>query len=208
MVRRFIDVSLALLILMLLSPLLVILAIWIKLGSPGPVFHRALRVGERGRPFFLVKFRTMVVDAAKLGPPVTVNNDHRVTRAGRFLRGTKLDEFPQFWNVLKGEMTLVGPRPEDPSFVARYTQEQREILKYRPGLTSPASLLYSDEASYLGSDWETVYEKEILCRKIDVDLAYLKTRSIWNDFVQLGYTVLRVFKLHNNDKERRETLSG
>jgi lipopolysaccharide/colanic/teichoic acid biosynthesis glycosyltransferase len=208
MVRRFIDVSLALLILMLLSPLLVILAIWIKLDSPGPVFHRALRVGERGRPFFLVKFRTMVVDAAKLGPPVTVNNDHRVTRAGRFLRGTKLDEFPQFWNVLKGEMTLVGPRPEDPSFVARYTQEQREILKYRPGLTSPASLLYSDEASYLGSDWETVYEKEILCRKIDVDLAYLKTRSIWNDFVQLGYTVLRVFKLHNNDKERRETLSG
>jgi len=207
-IRRSIDVVLASIILVLAAPVFLIIAISIRLDSRGPVLYKALRVGERGQLFFLLKFRTMIVEAAKVGPPITVNGDSRITAVGKLLRRTKLDELPQFWNVLVGEMSLVGPRPEDPDIVNRYTPAQREILSYRPGITSPASLLYSNEAAYLcEQNWETVYATEILPRKISIDLEYLKERSIWKDFVQVVRTAVYIFNPSNHDKRHQADIT-
>src|SRR4030042_5539903 len=145
MMKRLFDFSSALIGLIVLSPLLLITSVVIKLTSPGPIFHRGERVGLDGRLFYLYKFRTMVADAASMGPGITAQNDQRVTRTGRFLRATKIDELPQLINVLKGDMSLVGPRPEDPRYVEQYTPDEKQILKVRPGITSAASLTYRHE---------------------------------------------------------------
>jgi lipopolysaccharide/colanic/teichoic acid biosynthesis glycosyltransferase len=144
-VRRLLEAAVSLTGLVILSPLLVALAILVKATSRGPVFYRGERVGLRGRLFRVWKFRSMTVDAERTGPGITADADPRVTRVGRFLRRFKLDELPQLVNVLAGDMSLVGPRPEDPRYVALYTPEQRAVLEVRPGLTSPASLRYADE---------------------------------------------------------------
>lgn len=179
---RMLDLVAATVGLILLSPLFLILALWIKLSSPGPVFYRARRIGQGGRLFHLYKFRTMVVDADQQGPGLTMAGDSRITPAGRFLRRTKLDELPQLVNVLKGEMSLVGPRPEDPRYVALYTPEQQKLLQVRPGITSIASLHYRQESDLLrGRDWETVYTQEILPHKLALELNYLQKRTLWRD---------------------------
>lgn len=149
MVKRLFDVIVAAVGLIVLSPLFVLLAIWIKLDSQGPVFYRAERVGKGGRLFRMYKFRGMLDNPAQIGLGITARGDPRVTRAGRFLRGTKLDELPQLINVLHGEMSLVGPRPEDPRYVTLYSLEQRLVLSVRPGITSPASVAYRDEEAML-----------------------------------------------------------
>ena len=133
--RRAMDVVVALGGLIILSPVLLLIALLVKFTSPGPVFYRARRVGKGGREFDLYKFRTMVADADRRGPQLTLAEDPRVTQLGRWLRTHRLDEIPQLWNVLRGEMSLVGPRPEDPSYVSRYTKEQRRVLEARPGVT-------------------------------------------------------------------------
>ncbi|MEW5956397.1 MAG: sugar transferase, partial [Chloroflexota bacterium] len=172
LIRGF-DIIAAGLGLIMLAPLFVIIALAIKLTSPGPVFYLAQRVGRYGRPFKLYKFRSMVVGADRQGPGITVNRDSRITPVGRFLRNFKLDELPQLLNVLWGEMSLVGPRPEDPRYVAWYTREQRQVLNVRPGLTSPASVYYREEETLLnGDNWETIYRKQILPRKLAAELAY------------------------------------
>jgi lipopolysaccharide/colanic/teichoic acid biosynthesis glycosyltransferase len=181
-VRRLIDMLAAMGGLAVLSPLLAVLAVWIKLDSPGPVLYAARRTGRGGNPFRLYKFRSMTADADRSGPAITGAGDRRVTRAGRFLRGTKLDELPQLINVLRGEMSLIGPRPEDPRYVDLYTEEQRAILAYRPGITSPASLAFRHEEQLLqGSDWESMYRTQVMPIKVAIDLAYMASRSLRTD---------------------------
>ncbi len=193
---RFIDILGSALGLILLSPLLVLIAILVRLSSPGPVFHRAVRVGKGGAPFRLYKFRTMVVGAAQAGPGVTVGGDPRITPLGRLLRRYKLDELPQLINVLKGEMSLVGPRPEDPRYVAHYNAAQRRVLRVPPGITSAASLRYRHEESILAAaaDWESAYINQILPEKLAIDLAYLQTRTLFTDLTLILQTLLAVFK--------------
>jgi lipopolysaccharide/colanic/teichoic acid biosynthesis glycosyltransferase len=177
--------------LLMLSPVFLIIGLAVKITSAGPVFHRAERVGQDGHLFKLYKFRSMVLDADRRGPGITAKDDPRVTRVGRFLRRTKLDELPQLINILQGEMSLVGPRPEDPRYVALYTPQQRQVLVVRPGITSPASLHYREEETLLsGEDWETTYVKEILPHKLAIDLAYLRRRTFWTDLILILKTVL------------------
>ncbi len=192
--RRVLDIVASLVGLIMLSPLFICLAALIKLDSPGPVFYRALRVGKDGKLFYLYKFRSMVVDAERSGPKITTRGDARVTRVGRFLRRSKLDELPQLINVLKGDMSLVGPRPEDPRYVALYTTEQLRVLTVRPGITSAASLAYRDEEQLLtGENWETVYREEVLPHKLAIDLAYLEQRTLLSDLKLILKTIAAMF---------------
>lgn len=195
MAKRIFDIVGAALGIALLSPLLLAIAALIKATSPGPALHRARRVGLGGRPFTLYKFRTMVFNADRLGPGITGRQDPRITPPGRFLRGAKLDELPQFFNVVKGDMSLVGPRPEDPRYVAMYTPEQREILGVRPGITGVASVTYRHEELMLsGTDPERAYIAEIMPRKLELELAYLKRRSFWSDLGILARTFVEVLR--------------
>ena len=195
MFRRLFDAAASAAGLVVLSPLFALLAIWIKLDSPGPVFYRAERVGKDGRLFHMFKFRSMVRDAAEMGPGLTARGDPRVTRAGRVLRRTKLDELPQLINVLRGEMSLVGPRPEDPRYVALYSPDQRRILSMRPGMTSLASLKYRDEEDLLwNDDVDDLYSRFLMPRKLEIDLAYVDTRTVWSDFKVLAMTIAALFR--------------
>lgn len=188
MIRLF-EVILAFWGLIFFSPLLLIVAIWIKLDTPGPIFYRPQRVGQGGQFFRLVKFRTMLAGADRRGPGITTAGDRRITAAGRFLRKTKIDELPQLVNVLKGDMGLVGPRPEDPHYVALYTAAQRQVLAARPGITSPASLRYRNEEQLLaGTDWERIYLQKIMPDKLQIELEYLARRTIWTDLLLVFHT--------------------
>jgi lipopolysaccharide/colanic/teichoic acid biosynthesis glycosyltransferase len=181
---RLLDVLASLLGLILLSPLFLLVAVAIKLDSVGPVFYRAMRVGREGRPFQLYKFRSMVNDADRGGPEITTAADERITELGRLLRRTKVDELPQLINVLRGQMSLVGPRPEDPCYVALYTREQRQVLAVRPGITSTASVRYRHEEELLseaGSNWKQVYIQEVMPHKLQMELDYLERRTLWTD---------------------------
>jgi lipopolysaccharide/colanic/teichoic acid biosynthesis glycosyltransferase len=190
---RLLDFLAAAIGLVILSPALAIVGLGVKLTSPGPIFYRALRVGKGGKLFRLYKFRTMVVGADRVGPGITVAGDRRITRLGQFLRRTKIDELPQLLNVLRGEMSLVGPRPEDPHYVALYTPEQRRVLAARPGITSPASLAFRDEATSLqGPDWERKYVQEIMPCKLEIELRYLAHRSALTDLSLILATIRTV----------------
>jgi lipopolysaccharide/colanic/teichoic acid biosynthesis glycosyltransferase len=194
-IRRALDLFAGVAGLLLLSPIFALIALLIRLDSPGPVFYRAQRVGREGKLFYLFKFRSMVSGADKSGPGITAKSDGRITCAGRFLRRTKLDELPQLINVLRGEMSLVGPRPEDPHYVALYTPEQRRILSVRPGITSAASLQYRREEELLsGVDWEQVYRQEVMPAKIAIDLAYLQNRTVWTDILLTLRTILSIWR--------------
>jgi lipopolysaccharide/colanic/teichoic acid biosynthesis glycosyltransferase len=192
--RRF-EIAGATLGLVLAGPLLLLLAIAIKIESRGPVFFRGVRVGLHGHRFRIFKFRSMVADAEQSGPGITAAGDSRVTRLGRLLRRFKLDELPQLLNVLKGEMSIVGPRPEDPRYVAHYTAEQRHVLSVRPGITGAASVRYRHEEVLLrGPDWETVYLTVIMPDKLKIDLAYIEHWSFGSDLkvlVQTGAALYR-----------------
>lgn len=191
MMIRLLDLFASVTGLALLSPLLVLIAIAIKLDSPGSVFFRGQRVGRGGRLFKIYKFRSMMADAAQKGPGITTAGDPRITRVGEVLRRTKLDELPQLINVVRGEMSLVGPRPEDLRYVPLYTPEQRRVLSVRPGMTSPASLRFRHEEELLqGEDWERAYLSEVLPAKLQIELEYLERRSVWTDLRVIVQTVL------------------
>lgn len=191
---RLLDVVISLAGLILLSPFFLLVAVLVKLDSSGPVLYRAKRAGEGGRPFQLYKFRTMVSHADRRGPGITVADDGRITQVGRLLRRTKVDELPQLINVLKGEMSLVGPRPEDPRYVALYTPEQRRVLAVRPGITSPASVRFRREADLLESpDWEQVYVEQVMPSKLQIELDYLEQRTVWSDLGVILDTLLALF---------------
>jgi lipopolysaccharide/colanic/teichoic acid biosynthesis glycosyltransferase len=176
--------------LVILSPLLVLIALAIRLSSGRPVVYRANRVGQHGKEFGLYKFRTMVADADRQGPGITSLHDSRITSIGRFLRRTKLDELPQLINVFDGEMSLVGPRPEDPRYVRLYTPEQQAILQYRPGITSKASLQYRNEQQMLsGPNWEQTYIEVVMISKLVVDLEYARRANLLSDIVLILQTI-------------------
>lgn len=188
--KRAFDVLASTAGLVILAPLFVVVAVAIKLDSVGPIFYRATRSGQDGEPFPLIKFRSMAADADRQGPGITAAGDRRVTRVGKFLRRTKIDELPQLFNVLKGEMSIVGPRPEDPRYVALYTDDQRQVLSVRPGLTSPASLAYRHEEALLtGDDWERVYLEQVLPAKLALDLRYVENASLGSDLGIIARTV-------------------
>ncbi len=191
MLRRWIDVLASAGGLVLISLLLVGVALAVRWQDGGPIFYRATRVGKDGRLFRLYKFRTMVLNADRLGPAVTTSGDPRITPVGRWLRRTKLDELPQLFNVLVGDMSLVGPRPEDPRYVALYNPEQREVLRVRPGITSAASFAYRREEQMLvGADWETVYREQVMPAKLALDRDYLARRTVFSDVWLMVQTVL------------------
>jgi lipopolysaccharide/colanic/teichoic acid biosynthesis glycosyltransferase len=181
--KRLIDVVAAFLGLIILAPLLVVVAVAIVLDSPGPVFFRQERVGLHGRRFKLWKFRTMQPDAARSGPMLTERGDPRVTRVGRLLRRWKVDEFPQVINVLVGDMSLVGPRPELPQLVAFYTEQERKVLAVRPGITGPSQLAFRDEEERVppGVDIVRYHVEHILRPKLRGDLAYVEQHSTCRD---------------------------
>lgn len=187
---RVLDVAGAGIGLILLSPLLLALATAIKAASRGPALFRPIRIGRNYRPFTLYKFRSMSDGAHRLGPAITSAEDPRVTPLGGRLRRLKLDELPQLINVLKGEMSLVGPRPEDPAYVVRYSREQLAILDVRPGMTSPASLHYKAEEAHLtGEDWEDHYIHEVMPAKLAIDWEYLGRRTPWSDVWVVAKTI-------------------
>lgn len=193
--KRALDLIAAVLATALLSPLFAAIAIWIKLDSRGPVFFRQVRVGQFGKCFRIMKFRTMVVDAEDRGPQLTIGSDRRVTRSGQSLRRSKLDELPQLLNVMKGEMSLVGPRPEVPRYVELYSEEQRQILAFKPGITSPASIASRDEGKLLARqpDPEHFYCAELMPAKIREDLSYAQRATMWSDCAMIAKTVFRIF---------------
>jgi lipopolysaccharide/colanic/teichoic acid biosynthesis glycosyltransferase len=198
-IRRIVDVVVSAAVLILLFPVFLVVAMVIRLDSPGSVIYRARRVGKDGRPFQMLKFRSMVAGADRHGSVITARTDSRITRVGRFLRASKLDEFPQFWNVLTGQMTLIGPRPESPEIVARYTPEQRQVLSARPGLTGPSQISCSVDASMaiLSSDAaEQFYIQHVLDRRLAIDTEYIQNRNLFTDLALIGRTmslILRVF---------------
>src|SRR6266571_102740 len=181
--KRWFDLILSLLGLIVLAPVFAAVAVAIKLESAGPVFYRGLRVGRYGKAFRIFKFRTMVEDAEALGGASTPEDDQRITRVGRFLRKLKLDELPQLLNVLKGEMSLVGPRPEVMQYVAMFNPEEKAILRVPPGITDWASIANPDEGARLAGslDPEKTYLEEIRPEKIRLQLEYVRRRSFGTD---------------------------
>ena len=188
--KRLMDIVLATVGLVLAAPLLAAIAVLVRLKDGPPVIYRATRVGQHGQLFSLFKFRTMIPSE---GSSVTVWADPRVTPLGRKLRRHKLDELPQLLNVLRGEMSFVGPRPEDPEYVATYTDDQRRVLSVKPGITGVAALEYSDEESLLkGGDWEEAYRERIMPAKLRLEIAYIARQSIWTDLKLILQTFLKL----------------
>ncbi|MGQ7372137.1 sugar transferase [Streptococcus suis] len=194
------DKLLALILLVLLSPIIIVLSIWIKLDSKGPVFYRQERVTRYGRIFRIVKFRTMVTDADKVGSLVTVGQDNRITKVGHIIRKYRLDEVPQLFNVLTGDMSFVGVRPEVQKYVDHYTDEMLATLLLPAGITSPASIAYKDEDSVLeeycsqGYSPDEAYVQKVLPEKMKYNLDYIKNFGIISDFKVMIDTVLKVIK--------------
>lgn len=192
MLKRAVDMILAGIGLILLAPVFVVIAIWIRMDSSGPVFFRQERVGLRGKLFRIHKFRTMSDGASFAGPGITIGDDPRITRAGRFLRRWKLDELPQLIDVCRGAMSLVGPRPELSEYVSRYPLDARNlILSVRPGITDPTSVRYVDESTTLACsiDPEAAYVDVILPQKIDSYCRYVRNRTFLTDMAILFGTI-------------------
>lgn len=181
--KRCYDLTLASAGLLVLSPLFLLIAALIKLTDGGKVFYRQPRIGQHGRPFHICKFRTMIPNAERMGGLLTPDRDTRITRVGAFLRKTKLDELPQLWNVWKGEMSLVGPRPEVPRYVEHYTSEQRQILQYQPGITDLASLYFRNEGMLLcnAPDVERFYLEHCMARKLALNQRYAQRANLLSD---------------------------
>ena len=194
--KRTLDVVASALGLVLLSPILLLAAVAIRTTSRGPVFFRQERVGRSFRPFRIYKFRTMVADAPQLGGQLTAGADPRITRVGRLLRKSKIDELPQLINVLVGNMSLVGPRPEVPRYVEMFRDDYAYILSVRPGITDPASVKYRDEAAVLAGsdDPEREYVSRILPDKIALARQYIDQASLTYDLRLIGLTFLRLFR--------------
>ena len=215
MLKRTLDIALAFTGLLLLLPLLLLVGILIKLDSRGPIFYRSVRVGRHGKQFRMFKFRTMVADADSTGVWSTAADDPRITRVGRYVRRLNLDELIQFINVLKGDMSIVGPRPEVPWAVERYTEEERHILTVRPGITDWATLWIQDEGELLrdSQDPDKDYQEKIWPVKRDLQLKYVRERSIWSDIKIMLLTfkvhlINRILRRSRSEQFAKELLDG
>lgn len=192
--RRIFDVTVAIFGIIITSPLLLLIAIWIKASSRGPILYGQTRVGRYEKHFRLYKFRSMVVNADQLGTSVTTGHDPRITRVGRFLRRTKLDELPQLWNVLRGDMSFVGPRPDVPEIIATYTLQMLQILNIRPGITSIASLhlCHEEDILSLARDPDDVYIRVVVPAKIALAMEHVIRDSFVFDMEILFHTLWRL----------------
>lgn len=192
-IKRTFDICVSFTGLLVLLPLMLLIALAIMITSPGPVLFGSARVARGGRIFKMKKFRTMVVGADKIGPLITAGNDPRITPVGKYLRKLKWDELPTLWNVLVGDMSLVGPRPENPKSVELYTVEQQKVLSVRPGITSLATIKYRREEEILeqSPDLETAYYK-IMQDKLALEMMYINNRSFWLDLKIIYQTALEV----------------
>jgi len=199
MLKRAFDIGFSFGTLLILAPLLIAMALWIKLDSPGPVFFRQARVGRGGREFRICKFRTMRADAELRGPQLTVGADRRITRSGAWLRKYKVDEIPQFFNVLVGDMSIVGPRPEVRRYVDLYAPATRQaVLSVRPGITDLASIEYRDENALLAAstDPERTYVEQVLPAKLALCERYIRERSFLGDLRIIGRSMSVSFTPH------------
>jgi len=194
--KRLFDIVVSLAGLVLLVPLFLAAAVAIKMDSPGPVFFRQRRIGRDFRPFLIYKFRTMMHDSKSVGSLFTIRHDPRITRVGKFLRKSKIDELPQLINVAKGEMTFVGPRPEVPSYVELFRADYEEILRVRPGITDLASIKYRDEATVLSQspDPEAEYVNRVLPDKIKLAKEYIQQSSFFFDLRLMAETFFKLFQ--------------
>lgn len=194
--KRLVDFMAASAGLVVLSPIAVLVAVLIKVDSPGPVIFRQVRVGKGGRQFSIWKFRTMQHNAPALGPGITTAGDRRITRVGRYLRRWKIDEFPQLVNVVRGEMSLVGPRPELPEFVELYDEKERAVLDLRPGITDPASLQYRNEEEVLQSAADPLgyYRDTVLRKKIELNLEYQAKATVFSDIWLVLRTIMAMLR--------------
>jgi len=194
--KRAFDIAASLFGLVLLAPMLVMIGVAVALGSPGGAFFRQVRVGKGGREFHLLKFRSMRPGSEGQGQITVGARDPRITGVGHFLRRTKLDELPQLINILVGDMSVVGPRPEVPRYVALYTAEQRAVLSVRPGLTSMASVAYINENELLGrsADPERTYREEVMPAKLELDLAYVRDNDMLKDLRIIARTFGRLVR--------------
>ncbi len=197
LLKRLFDLTCAGSGLLLISPLLVLIALWIKIDSPGPIFFRQVRIGKKGKAFKIFKFRTMVNDAEKMGKHFTVGDDSRITPSGHFLRKSKLDELPQLINVILGEMSLVGPRPQVPKHVEEYPKKIKEVvLSVPPGITEFSSLVYINENELLNcvENPEDHYREKIIPMKLYYYMKYVCERSLWLDIKLIFLTITTIVK--------------
>ena len=193
--KRAVDVVLAAVAGVVTAPLQLLIAVAVRVHDRGPILHRATRLGLGTEPFTLYKFRTMRPGSDLVGPGITRAGDQRVTTLGRWLRRTKLDELPQLYNVLKGDMSIVGPRPEDPRYLTQYSPELRQIFSYKPGITSPATIEFRDEEALLDiADPEDTYLSDILPRKVAMDLEYARHATTRDDVKVLIRTLGAIFR--------------
>lgn len=194
MVKRIFDITLSLILLSMFFPFGLLISVWILIESSGGVFYKQVRIGHKGIPFKMFKFRSMRQNSDKLGQLTVGMRDPRITRSGYFIRKYKLDEFPQFINVLKGDMSIVGPRPEVKEFVDLYTDEQRKILNVKPGITDYASLEYFKENELLGlsNDPRKTYVEEIMPAKIELNMKYIQHPGLLNDIKIMWRTFLKI----------------
>lgn len=195
-VKRVFDIAASLFGITVLFPVLAVIALCVGLSSTGGVLFRQVRVGRQGKEFKVLKFRTMISGAPAAGPQITAIGDLRVTKVGGILRKTKLDELPQLFNVLFGDMSFVGPRPEVPKYVEMYSEEQRAVLSIRPGITDPASIRFRDESEILAGskDPEKMYIEEIMPAKLSLNLAYLQNIGLFGDIKIIFATFARIIK--------------
>lgn len=198
MTKRIFDIFLSLVFLIISLPLLLLAALFIKCEDGGPVFFKQERVGKEFSLFHLIKLRTMVVNAQNSGPLITAGYDQRITKVGRVLRKFKWDELPQFYNVLKGEMSLVGPRPEVQRYIDLFRDDYKDILRIKPGITDLAAIQFRDEEKILAasSDPESCYVQEILPRKIVLYRKYLREKDLWLDIKIICRTLISIFPPH------------
>ena len=194
MLKRIFDITLSLILLSIFFPFGLLISVWILIESSGGVFYKQVRIGHKGIPFKMFKFRSMRQNSDKLGQLTVGMRDPRITRSGYFIRKYKLDEFPQFINVLKGDMSIVGPRPEVKEFVDLYTDEQRKILNVKPGITDYASLEYFKENELLGlsDDPRKTYIDEIMPAKIELNMKYIQHPGLLNDIKIMWRTFLKI----------------
>lgn len=204
--KRVCDFFFSMLGIIVLFPLFIPIAILIKLDSKGPVFYKGIRLGRFGKPFKICKLRTMVANAETIGPLAVPEGDSRVTKIGKYIRKYKLDEFPQLINVLKGEMSLVGPRPDVANSFERYTEEEKKVvLSVRPGMTDYGSLRFHDEDKLLtgAEDPEKIYFQTIKEEKVRLQLKYIKEQSLWVDIKIIALTLMTILKTRLLEQGRR-----
>jgi len=195
MMKRLFDIISSLVGLIIISPIFPVVPILIKLDSKGPVFFKQWRIGKDGKQFKIYKFRTMVQEADEVGSLITAGNDQRITKIGKLLRRYEIDELPTLMNVLKGDMSIVGPRPEVPKYLHHYDRKYREILSVRPGITDLGTLSFRDEARYLNAqNYEDIYEKKLLPQKLDLYLEYVHHKSFMFDLRIILRTVALILK--------------